>query len=132
VTPVSSGEFVSTSLDQTVCVWRIGSGQHQQQGQPESDASRSLLKCSLPPPKGVQEPVHCVQHVRQTGDLALATAANRIVVRRGPRSAEAAAHVQIHKLRSDAVKGNLTSFRVLAMNKTLLIGQDSGAISLIC
>uniref|UniRef100_A0A0K2UX53 Putative LOC100169061 [Acyrthosiphon pisum] n=1 Tax=Lepeophtheirus salmonis TaxID=72036 RepID=A0A0K2UX53_LEPSM len=111
--PLNSGsKFVSTSLDQSVNVW-------------DKDVK---LQGTLP---GPQEPIHCICTSFQgdTEDIITGSTANRIGVRHGtsPDSPFIS-----NKLKSDIIKGNLTSLKFLSMNRLLLLGTDTGSIQLIC
>ncbi len=105
-------EFVSTSLDQTSCVWNAMDGK---------------LRCSLA--GGTQEPVTCVAYLDCSNDLVTGTTSNKVTVRHG--IAADAPHFS-HKLRSDLIKGSLSSLRVLPMNRMMLIGTDNGGVTLLC
>ncbi|XP_059094750.1 WD repeat-containing protein 81-like [Tigriopus californicus] len=109
LTPLSNAEFLTTSLDQTMCLW---------------NSNEAKLKRSLP---GAQEPIHCVGIMGQ--NVITGSTANRIGVRYG---LDAEAPYQSNKLRTEIIKTNLTSMRVLAHNRLLLLGQESGSVSLIC
>lgn len=82
---------------------------------------------SLYLPRGASEPVHCLNVYNN--ELISGTTANRIGV-----------HTSVHldasfysiKLRQDAFKGLLTSMTILPLNRLLLLGADSGSISLLC
>lgn len=62
LTALPKGEFLSTSLDQTMSVWRIDDGK---------------IRCSLP---GVQEPANYVEFLHDSKELLVATTSNRITV----------------------------------------------------
>lgn len=109
MTPLSNTDFLTTSLDQTMCLW---------------NSNEAKLKRSLP---GAQEPVHCVGIMGQ--NVITGSTANRIGVRYGLDS-DASYHS--NKLRAEIIKTNITSMKVLAHNRLLLLGQESGSISLIC
>ncbi len=114
ITPVvdsPAAEIVTTSLDQTVSVWGANDGK---------------LKASLP---GAQEPIHCVAYLPESGDLVTGSTSNRLAVRHG---LSVDAPFSSNKIRSDVMKGNLTSMHVLEMNRMLLLGQDNGQIILVC
>ena len=111
LTPLGADEFMSTSLDQTVSIWTTLDGK---------------LKCNLS--GSHQEPTHCVCYVEESGDVVSGTTANRIGVRHGTDQ-ESTFHAT--KLRTDIIKGNLCSMKVLAMNRLLLVGQDNGQITLL-
>lgn len=86
------------------------------------------ISCSFPFHREPSEPAHCL---RVTGsDLIYATPANRIGVISNFLSKS-----PIHsttKLRSETLKGILTSLAVLPLNKMILTGNDSGNIVLLC
>ncbi len=108
---MSRNEFVSTSLDQVVSVWNSQDGK---------------IKCMLP---GTQEPVHCVAVNEEGKQLITGSTGNRIGMRRG---FTADAPFTSSKLKSDIVRGNLTSMKLLGLNRLLLLGEDTGKIRLIC
>uniref|UniRef100_A0A1B6CYW9 BEACH domain-containing protein n=2 Tax=Clastoptera arizonana TaxID=38151 RepID=A0A1B6CYW9_9HEMI len=106
---VSEQTVVSSSLDQSVSAWSINDGK---------------LKFNL---KGPTEPVHCLD--TYCNELISGTTANRIGVHSG---IECTASFSSTRLRSDAFKGVLTSLTVLPLNRLLLLGADTGNISLLC
>lgn len=80
---------------------------------------------------GIQEPVHCVNvNVTEDGQqLITGSTGNRIAIRRGfstdsPFSSS--------KVKSDIMKGNLTSMKLLPMNRLIILGEDTGKIRLVC
>ena len=109
------------------------------------------MKCMLP---GAQEPVHCVS-VYEEGimfnsilmtylihgikyiflncisgqQLITGSTGNRIGVRKG---FTADSSYNSCKIKSDILKGNLTSMKLLPMNRLLLLGEDTGKIRLLC
>jgi len=101
--------LLSSSLDQVVSVWNIQDGK---------------LQCIL---KGPTEPVHCLDVC--SGEVISGTTANRIGVHTGIHSN---ASFYTTRLRSDTFKGVLTSMTILPLNRLLLLGADSGNITLIC
>lgn len=107
--PASAADFVSSSLDQTVRFWN------------------SLDVGKLVSSTAVQDPIHCASLLN--GELILGSQANRIGVRHVSGD-----HAQFHsnKLRSDVVKGNLTSMKALEMNRMLLLGLDNGQTVVMC
>ena len=76
---------------------------------------------------GAQEPVHCVGSL--STNILTGSTANRIGVRHGSTPE---AGFTSNKLRADVIKGNLSSMKVLPMNRLLLLGQDNGIVTLIC
>lgn len=100
---------VSSSLDQSVAAWSTDNGN---------------LKFQL---KGPTEPVHCLNSYGT--ELISGTTANRIGVH---TSVGDHASFSSNRLRSDTFKGVLTAMGVLPLNRLLLLGSDSGHISLLC
>lgn len=77
--------------------------------------------------RGPVEPVHCLaQHERE---LISGTTANRIGVH---TDISDEASFSSTKLRSDSFKGVLTTLAVLPLNRLLLLGADTGHITLLC
>merc|ERR1719510_1218555 len=111
LTSINNTEFVSTSLDQVVSVWSSSDGKN---------------KCMLP---GTQEPVHCVAVNQEGKQLITGSTGNRIAIRRG---FTADSPFSSSKVKSDILKGNLTSMKLLPLNRLLLLGEDTGKIRLIC
>ena len=62
LTAMPGGEFLSSSLDQTISLWRGDEGK---------------LRCSLP---GVQEPANFVEYLEATNEVVIASTSNRITV----------------------------------------------------
>ena len=111
-------QFLSTSLDQAVTVW----------SNPEGKFRYSF------PISQETGPVHCVN---VNGDeIIMGSTTNRVIIRKGPMSEQPEdsnlVAYNTHKLKSDLIKTNLTSMKLLPMNKLLLLGQDNGAIKLVC
>ena len=104
-----TGEFVSSSLDQTMTIWT----------NPEAK-----FKCNL---AGIQEPIYCVAVYGE--QIIAGSNTNRVTVRYG---SSADSHHIVSKLKPEVMKSPLTSVNVLPMNRLLLIGQDSGNIRLVC
>lgn len=77
--------------------------------------------------RGATEPVHCMATYEQ--ELVIGTTANRIGVY---TAVDVAASFSSSKLKSDAFKGVLTAMAVLPLNRLLLLGADSGGITLMC
>ncbi|XP_014291502.1 WD repeat-containing protein 81 isoform X2 [Halyomorpha halys] len=101
--------LVSSALDQAVSLWNVNDGK---------------LLYNL---KGTTEPVHCLELFGN--ELVWGTTANRIGVHSG---IEPSASYSSTKLRTDSLKGVLTSLALLPLTRLLLLGADSGAISLLC
>ena len=78
---------------------------------------------------GTQEPVHCVAVNEEGQQLITGSTGNRIAIRRG---FTADSPFSSSKVKSDILKGNLTSMRLLPLNRLLLLGEDTGKIRLIC
>lgn len=77
--------------------------------------------------RGPVEPVHCLaQHEHE---LISGTTANRIGVHTDISNEASFSSI---KLRSDTFKGVLTTLAVLPLNKLLLLGADTGYITLLC
>lgn len=106
---VNEQTIVSSSLDQAVSVWNAADGK---------------LRFNL---KGPTEPVHCLD-VYGT-ELISGTTANRIGVY---TAVDVNSSFSSIRLRSDTFKGVLTALHVLPLNRLLLLGADTGAISLLC
>ena len=75
----------------------------------------------------MSEPVHCLELLGN--ELVWGTTANRIGVH---SSIEPSANYNATKLRNDSLKGVLTSVAILPLTRLILLGADSGAISLLC
>ncbi|CAH1968945.1 unnamed protein product [Acanthoscelides obtectus] len=101
--------LISSSLDQMTSVWNIADGK---------------LRFHL---RGATEPVHCLNVYND--ELISGTTANRIGVH---TSIDADACFSSTKLSSDAFKGLLTSMALLPLNRLLLLGADTGTITLLC
>ena len=108
----AAADFVSSSLDQTVRFWSSVDG-------------GGKLVSSL----AVQDPVHCAS-LLNGAELILGSQANRIGV--GLASGGDHGQFHSHKLRSDVVKGNLTTMKALEMNRMLLLGLDNGQTVIMC
>lgn len=102
--------LISSSLDQSISVWSPDDGK---------------LKFNL---RGTSEPVHCLG-LTGGGELVTATTANRVGVH---TCISNSASFSSTKLRSDTFKGVLTSMAVAPLNRTLLLGSDSGSVSVLC
>ena len=111
LTSLNRFEFVSTSLDQVISVWNSADGK---------------IKCMLP---GAQEPVHCVSVYEEGEQIITGSTGNRIGVRKG---FTADSPYSSSKIKADILKGNMTSMRLLPMNRLLLLGEDTGKIRLLC
>jgi len=87
-----------------------------------------LHKCSLYFVfRGPTEPVHCLSGY--DSELISGTTANRIGVH---TAVDINASFSSTRLRSDTFKGVLTAMAVLPLNRLLLLGADTGNISLLC
>jgi len=109
LTNVDKKHFVSTSLDQTASGWRWEDG-------------RLCASLRAPP-----EPLHCVR--AHSGEVITGSTANRVTVH---SEVATDAVVNVSKLRSDILKGNLMQLAVLPLNKMLLLATDTGHIHLVC
>ncbi len=103
--------LISSSLDQSVSVWSVDDGK---------------FKFSL---RGFAEPVHCLS-MTGSGELITATTANRIGVHSSLSSGSVGSFTST-KLRSDTFKGVLTAMAVLPLNRMLLLGSDTGGVTLL-
>lgn len=106
---VDEHTIISSALDQAVSVWNVNDGK---------------LLYNL---KGTTEPVHCLE--LYGNELVWGTTANRLGVH---SSIEPSATFSSTKLRTDSLKGVLTSIALLPLNRLLLLGADSGTITLLC
>lgn len=77
--------------------------------------------------RGPTEPVHCLSAYGL--ELISGTTANRIGVH---TAVDVNASFSSTRLRSDTFKGVLTAMAVLPLNRLLLLGADTGNISLLC
>uniref|UniRef100_A0A6B2EAH1 Putative lysosomal trafficking regulator lyst n=1 Tax=Phlebotomus kandelakii TaxID=1109342 RepID=A0A6B2EAH1_9DIPT len=102
-------QVISSSLDHSISVWNAHDGS---------------LQFHL---KNPAEPTHCLFY--NSPELISGTPANKICVY---SNIEPEAMFFVTKLRSDTLKGVLTSLVALPLNRMLLVGSDSGNISLIC
>ncbi|XP_037033501.1 WD repeat-containing protein 81 [Bradysia coprophila] len=100
--------LISTSLDHSICVWKID--------------GKLLFQLKSP-----AEPVHCL--LKNEKELVFATPNNRIGVY---PAIESGSSYSITKLRSENFKGVVTSISLQPLNRTLLIGGDNGVITLFC
>ena len=110
LTTISDQHFVSTSLDQTASGWRWDDG-------------RLAANLRAPP-----EPVHCVVAHRDS-EVIMGSTANRLTVQ---KAVETAAGTSASRLRTDLLRGHLSSLACLSLNQQLLMGTDQGAVHLIC
>jgi WD repeat-containing protein 81 len=108
VKAVDSRRIVTSSIDQTVAVWRPDDGK---------------MLASL---KGCSDAVYCMCVYKDM--LIAASTTNRISVY---SSLDATAELTSTKLKSDVVRGTLSSIAVLPLNRLLLMGTDSGTINLL-
>ncbi|XP_055712487.1 WD repeat-containing protein 81 isoform X2 [Phlebotomus papatasi] len=109
LTAPNDHQVISSSLDHSISVWNAHDG--------------SLL-FNL---KNPAEPTHCLYY--NSPELISGTPANKICVY---SNIEPEATFFVTKLRSDTLKGVLTSLVALPLNRMLLVGSDSGNITLIC
>ncbi|XKL60457.1 hypothetical protein PGB90_007514 [Kerria lacca] len=105
----SENTLVTSSLDQSLSVWNVLDGK---------------LMFNM---KGCIEPVHCLAQYQE--ELISGTTANRIGVH---TSISNEASFSSIKLRSDTFKGVLTTITILPLNRLLLLGADTGYITLLC
>lgn len=77
--------------------------------------------------RGPTEPVHCLDSY--SSELISGTTANRIGVHSG---IDASASFSSTRLRTETFKGVLTALNVLPLNRLLLLGADTGGITLLC
>ncbi|KAJ6646400.1 WD repeat-containing protein 81 [Pseudolycoriella hygida] len=105
---LTNDTLISTSLDQSICVWKID--------------GKLLFQLKSP-----AEPVHCL--ISNGKELIFATPNNRIGVY---HSVDSGSSCSVTKLRSENFKGVVTSISLLPLNRTLLIGGDNGIITLFC
>ncbi|XP_059618157.1 WD repeat-containing protein 81 [Phlebotomus argentipes] len=102
-------QVISSSLDHSISVWSAHDGS---------------LQFHL---KNPAEPTHCLFY--NSPELISGTPANKICVYSGIQPETS---FLVTKLRSDTLKGVLTSLVALPLNRMLLVGSDSGNITLIC
>uniref|UniRef100_A0A1B0CQP6 Putative lysosomal trafficking regulator lyst n=1 Tax=Lutzomyia longipalpis TaxID=7200 RepID=A0A1B0CQP6_LUTLO len=102
-------QVISSSLDHSISVWNAHDGS---------------LQFHI---KNPAEPTHCLFY--SSPELISGTPANKICLY---SSIEPEAPFLVTKLRSDTLKGVLTSLVALPLNRMLLVGSDSGNITLIC
>ncbi|GAB0095291.1 WD repeat-containing protein 81 [Sergentomyia squamirostris] len=102
-------QLISSSLDHSIAVWNAHDG--------------SLLFHL----KNPAEPTHCLYY--SNPGMISGTPANKICVY---SSIEPDVSFFVTKLRSDTLKGVLTSLVALPLNRMLLVGSDSGNITLMC
>ncbi|XP_075230863.1 WD repeat domain 81 [Lycorma delicatula] len=101
--------FISSSVDLAVSAW---------------SASDGKLLFNL---KGPTEPFNCL--ALYGNELISGTTANRIGVH---TAVDVNASFSSTRLRSDTLKGVLNVMELLPLNRMLLLGADTGAISLLC
>lgn len=108
--------------------------------------------------RGHTEPAHLLAPIGMSGRVVSGTTANRLAVHSAYLAASDSANISsvmasdelsnvggcgdanssdgqpmaVHRLRSEAFKGALTSLVTLPLNRLLLLGSDSGNITLIC
>ena len=102
--------FVSTSLDQTACVYQWEDGK---------------LWTQLRTPA---EPLHCV--VTNQDQIITGSTNHKVSVH--SISPQRESHMVVSKLRSDIIKGNLIQMEILPQNRLLLLATDMGNIHLVC
>ena len=110
LTTISDQHFVSTSLDQTASGWRWEDG-------------RLAANLRAPP-----EPVHCVVAHRDS-EVIMGSTANRLTVQ---KAVETAAGTSVSRLKTDLLRGHLSSLACLSLNQQLLMGTDQGTVHLLC
>jgi len=110
LTTISDQHFVSTSLDQTASGWRWDDG-------------RLAANLRAPP-----EPVHCVVAHRDS-EIIMGSTANRLTVQ---KAVETSAGTTVNRLRTELLRGHLSSLACLSLNQQLLMGTDQGAVHLLC
>ncbi|XP_055916786.1 WD repeat-containing protein 81 [Eupeodes corollae] len=106
----NDNQLISSALDHSISVWNVND---------------SSLQYQLKPPP---EPAHCLQPIGS--ELVFATTANRIGIYSDIGNRDASCSVT--KLRSETLRGVLTSLAVLPLNRTFLAGNESGNIVLLC
>lgn len=128
---VNEEQVISSSLDHSICVWSTldGSLMHYMKYDfpIQSHMNVFTIVVSLFLNRNPNEPAHCL--TSNHNELLFGTPANRIGVY---TSISPDVTYSITKLRTETFKGVLTSLALLPLNRMLLVGGDSGNISLLC
>lgn len=103
--------FVTSSSDSNVYLWK---------------ADSCKVIGSL---KSLTEPVHCVEFFRK--QLICSTTTNKICFQTQPLNYKSMINCTTVKLQHDIIKGQLTAFKVLPLNRMLLVANDHGLITLV-
>ncbi|XP_071785410.1 WD repeat-containing protein 81-like [Asterias amurensis] len=103
----SGNRFLTSSVDHTIALWR-------------EDGTKA---CTF---RGASEPVHCMSVC--DGQIVSATTSNRIGIH---TTLDQQASFSSHRVRSDLVKGMVTTLDVMPLNRLFLVGSDTGLVTLL-